>query len=191
MKFPFLQLFATAALAAYNRTAAREYALRWWNAANHDCTMPFQACSPYSYWGDEACGETSHGGDSANFASQCLLAGGHSWLSTGGACRGHPCGSEEVHPANLALCLNKNFAWNSTCGKHLPPPAHVIVGDVVVFHRASCESFEAHAALVTSVHSNSAFVTCHSPNSLDVDYNVFAKDYPFVEYLHFLDPIIS
>lgn len=68
------------------------------------------SCSPWSYWGEESCGYPSHGGDCANFVSQCLLAGGHPPLVKA-PCRGYPCGKEEVGAAKLGACLPANYGW--------------------------------------------------------------------------------
>ena len=56
-------LMAGSAAAAYNPAGALKYAALWWNSTNHDCSTAYDACSPWSYWGEEACGYQSHGGD--------------------------------------------------------------------------------------------------------------------------------
>ena len=42
---------------------------------NHKCSGKYTDCNPYSYFGGEHCSYGSHGGDCANFVSQCLISG--------------------------------------------------------------------------------------------------------------------
>ncbi|KAH3758014.1 hypothetical protein Pelo_10144 [Pelomyxa schiedti] len=123
--------------AQYNNSAAVEYAQAWWNGANHDCGSSYDACTPWSYWGSEHCGLSSHGGDGANFVSQCLLAAGHPDLVIS-PCRGYPCGREEIGGITLSTCLYQNYGWKSTCGAHAALPSSIVPGDVLVFHGSSC-----------------------------------------------------
>ena len=99
----------------YDRNAVVSYAKTYWNTVNHKCGSGYHKCTPYSYFGGEHCGYGSHGGDCANFVSQCVLAGGHPRLK-GGACRGYPCGVEEVGASKLSNCLRDHFHWESNCG---------------------------------------------------------------------------
>ena len=110
-----LALFA-AALAggahAYDRGAAVANAKKWYNSAEHDCAGGYTSCTPWSYWGSEACGYPSHGGDCANFLSQNLLAGGHPAL-TKSPCRGGeprlrccvPCPQDDRVRIRVCLCI--------------------------------------------------------------------------------------
>eukprot|EP00727_Mastigamoeba_balamuthi_P005031 m51a1_g14526 hypothetical protein (601) ;mRNA; r:920077-922599 len=167
----------------YNRDLAVAYARKYWNSPNHDCGQSYSSCSPYSYWGGEHCGYTSQGGDCANFVSQCLLAGGHTPLNDGGPCRGYPCGSEEIGAANLGECLATYKGWTRTCGYHAPPPADIMVGDVLVYHEGSCSDSEAHATIVTAVEGG-VRITCHSSEKLDEPYTYLEESKPYYEWLH-------
>ena len=103
----------------YDREAAVTYAHKYAKTPNHKCGK-YLDCSPCSYFGREACGYESHGGDCANFVSQCLvLGGGHEKLNGGSPCRGYPCGFEEPGAKKLGACLQKK-GWTSTCGYHQP-----------------------------------------------------------------------
>lgn len=177
-----LLLFVCAA-AAYDHSKAVEYASKWWNGANHECSKAYTSCTPYSYWGNEHCGYSSHGGDCANFVSQCLLAGGHPALKGSTHCRGYPCGKEEVGARNLGLCLSGTFGWKRTCGKHHAPPSGLKPGDVLIYHAGSCDGGTAHATLVTKVSGSSVSVTCHSNSHHNVDHNYLKDSHPYYEFL--------
>jgi len=170
---------------SYNRTGALEYASNWWDSANHNCATAYSACSPWSYWGEESCGYSSHGGDCANFVSQCLLAGDHQPLVES-PCRGYPCGKEEVGAANLGACLAKNYGWVSTCGAHAAPPANLVPGDVLIYHGSSCTDTEAHATIVTDIPApGDVRISCHSPDTSNASYTIFASDFGYYDWLHF------
>lgn len=173
---------------AYRPAAALLYVSRWWDSANHNCSTPFDACSPFSYWGGEACGFPSKGGDCANFVSQALLAGGHPPLVKA-PCRGYPCGVEEVGATKLGACLALNYGWSSTC---LPeaagPPASVVVGDVIVWHNdASCADEDAHATFVTSVDLARGWVgiSAHSTDVFNVSHAPYFTEFAYADWLHF------
>eukprot|EP00727_Mastigamoeba_balamuthi_P010533 m51a1_g6101 hypothetical protein (790) ;mRNA; r:72381-75504 len=168
---------------SYNRGAAVAYAHKYWNSPNHDCGQSYASCSPYSYWGGEHCGYASQGGDCANFVSQCLLAGGHAPLNDGGPCRGYPCGSEEIGARNLGECLATHKGWTRTCGLRAPPPADIMVGDVLVYHAGSCTDDEAHATIVTAVEGG-VRITCHSSEKHDEPYTYLEDSKPYYEWLH-------
>lgn len=119
----------------------------------------------------QACGYDSHGGDCANFVSQCLVSAGHPYLVGFENCRGYPCGREEPGARNLDDCLAEHFGWHRECGEQLEPPSWVSVGDVAIFHASSCDDEEAHATIVTSTHGGNVLVSCHSPATLDGDYS--------------------
>lgn len=150
--------------------------------ANHDCSTPHDACSPWSYWGEEACNQASQGGDCANFVSQCLLAGGHAPLVKD-PCRGYPCGREEVGAERLGACLAANYGWKSTCGAHVAPPASIRPGDVLLFHGASCTDTEAHATIVTYVNLPFVGVSAHSSDRYNLSYAAYASEFGFYDWL--------
>lgn len=139
MKAVVLIALLAFSLCAYDGSKAKAYADQWWSSANHKCGN-YLNCSPYAYFGNEVCGYESHGGDCANFVSQCLLAGGHSALK-GGDCRGYPCGKEEPGATRLGRCLKSNFGWTRTCGHKQTPPSNLKVGDVIVYHSGSCKLY--------------------------------------------------
>lgn len=125
---------------SYDRGAAVQYASTFWNSANHDCNTDYLSCTPYSYFGKEHCDYgQGHGGDCANFVSQCLIAGGHPALK-GGECRGYPCGVEEPGALKLSNCLRDTFGWESSCGELMALPDNIQPGDVLVYHGGSCSS---------------------------------------------------
>ena len=169
--------------ACYDRSKAKAYADQHWDSPNHKCGSNYLNCSPYAYFGSEACGYSSHGGDCANFVSQCLIAGGHSKL-TSGECRGYPCGKEEPGATRLAHCLAKNYGWKRTCGKNQKPPSNIAVGDVVVYHASGCDDYTAHATIVTSVSGSDVKVTCHSSKKHNAAYTYITGSKPYIEWLH-------
>ena len=172
-------------ISCYNREKAVSYANLWWNSANHDCSKDYLSCSPYSYFGSESCGYPSQGGDCANFVSQCLIAGDHPPLNTGGVpCRGYPCGVEEPGAQNLQACLRDNFGWESTCGVLQAPPDNIQPGDVLVYHSGSCDDFEAHATIVVQGAPN-VQIACHSSNHYGIDYNYMSGSKPYYNWLHY------
>ena len=167
---------------AYNRNGAINYAHEHVYSPNHRCGY-YDDCTPCSYWGGEACGYTSHGGDCANFVSQCLvLGGGHPKLNTGDPCRGYPCGFEEIGAEKLGRCL-KSKGWTSTCGYQLAPPANIQAGDVLIYHGDYCGSIDAHATIVT-VGGSDPKITCHSSNQKDVSYTYLQNSKPYYQWLH-------
>lgn len=167
---------------SYDRHKAIEYAYKYVDNPNHKCG-DYQACKPYSYWGSEACGYQSHGGDCANFVSQCLIAGGHPKLSGNKEyCRGWPCGVEPG-AAKLAMCLHKKFGWKSTCGKLQKPPSNIQVGDVLIYHSGSC-SGGAHATIISKIEGGRPKITCHSNKHKDMDYDYMKNSKNYYEWLH-------
>ena len=166
---------------AYDRNVAVNYAYQYWSTPNHQCSS-HDSCTPCSYWGDEYCNYGSHGGDCANFVSQCLVkGGGHPKLNTGGPCRGYPCGFEEVGARNLGDCLQQK-GWTSNCGKYLAPPSNIQAGDVLIYHAGSCSDVSAHAVLVTKGGS-SPKITCHSSKQKDAPYTYMTSK-PYYQWLH-------
>ena len=166
---------------AYDRNGAVRYASNYARTPNHTCGN-YQKCTPCSYWGGEACGYASQGGDCANFVSQCLvLGGGHEKLKGGHPCRGYPCGFEEIGAKNLGDCLQRH-GWTSTCGKNKAPPSNIQKGDVLIYHKGSCSDYSAHAVLVTVGGSNPK-ITCHSSNQKDVSYTYMTSK-PYYQWLH-------
>ena len=172
----------------YSRAGAVAYAKKHAiNNINHECGN-YLSCTPCSYFGDEHCGYSSeNGGDCANFVSQCLvLGGGHEDLSGGEEiCRGYPCGFEEVGAKRLGDCLVSK-GWTRTCGYLEEPPSNIKAGDVLIYHSDNCESFSAHAVIITQGGSN-AKIACHSNEQLDVSYTYMGNSKPFYEWLHFND----
>lgn len=186
----FLCLFSFAL--SYKPENARYYAYKYWETPNHKC-YNYLHCNPYAYFGNEACGYENHGGDSANFVSQCLIYGAHPYLSGTEYCTGNPCGREVSTVKNLQWCLIKPpFKWRVFCGNiDYPPPKQLNIGDVLIFRNDSsnCRVGDGHAALVTEVTKNDQGdvtgikVTCHSPNMKDVDYKYFLQTLPWVTYI--------
>lgn len=180
------QLFAIIALAlAYNPQGAVGYASSWWNGANHDCSKDYLSCTPWSYFGSEHCGYPSHGGDCANFVSQCLVqGGGHTPLNQGGACRGYPCGKEEPGATNLGNCLSGIHGWRSSCGYMMAPPSDISAGDVIIYHSSSCGDYDSHATIVISGSGGGLSIACHSPATWNARWDHFTGSKPYVQYLH-------
>ena len=172
-----------AAASAYNRSAAVAHAAQFFDRPQHDCATAYTACTPWSYWGEEACGFPSHGGDCANFLSQNLLAGGHAPLVLA-PCRGFPCGREEVGAEKLGACLASAYGWTSTCGPHQPPPAGLRPGDALVFHAASCGDTEAHATLVVEPGPGGRVgVAAHSTDVFNKSVDDYASEFGFYDWL--------
>lgn len=179
-----LALLGSAA-AAYNRSAAVAHAAQYYNKPQHDCSTPYTSCSPWSYWGEEACGFASHGGDCANFLSQNLLAGGHPDLTVA-PCRGYPCGREEVGAEKLGACLALNYKWASTCtSAQTAPPAAIVPGDALIFHAKSCDDTEAHATLVVDVRPGRVGVAAHSTDVFNKSVDDYASEFGFYDWLHY------
>ena len=167
----------------YDRNGAVSYAHQYAETPNHQCGN-YVACTPCSYWGNEACGYEMHGGDAPNFVSQCLvLGGGHPALNGGAPCRGYPCGFEEVGSLNLANCLIQK-GWKSTCGYQEPPPSYIEAGDVFNCYPDSCESGAPFSALIT-VGGNNPKLTTHSRVRVDVLYNLLDNSKPYYQWLHY------
>jgi len=171
------------ALSKYTPSGALTYADKWWNGANHDCKNSYLTCSTWAYFGGDHCGYPSHGGDCANFVSQCLNAGGHSPLVGFPQCRGYPCGKEEPGAKNLDDCLANHFGWTRQCGLRAKPPAGIQPGDVAIYHKASCSDFVAHATIVTVVNNSNTYVSCHSPSTHNGAYTRFFSSHPCVSWL--------
>lgn len=183
MKVTWILLIASIfSVISYDRNAAVNYAKAHWNKPNHKCGN-YIKCTPYSYWGGEACGYSSQGGDCANFVSQILLAGGHAKLK-GGECRGYPCGVEEIGALKLGKCLANQFKWKRTCGYLQKPPSNIQPGDVLVYHSGSCDGGQAHAVAVVSVGGGSATIACHSNANYNVAYTYMGTSMPYYEWLH-------
>jgi len=175
---------ACATAAAYDRAAAVENARNHYNAPQHDCSTAYDACSPWSYWGDEDCGYQAHGGDCANFLSQNLLAGGHPDL-TEAPCRGYPCGREEVGAAQLGACLAANYGWTSRCvSSSDPPPAGLQPGDALIFHGSSCtDANEVHATLIVDVRPGRVGVAAHSNAVFNASIDGYASEFGWYDFL--------
>ena len=168
----------------YSRSGALKYAKDNVHKANHQCNTNYEACTPYAYYGSEHCNYKSHGGNCANFVSQCLVKGGGHPILKGGTCRGYPCGFEEVGAAKLGKCL-KEKGWKSTCDYLLKPPSYIKAGDVIVYHSGSC-SGDGHAALITVGGANPK-ITCQSAEKVDQHYNYMSNSKPYYQWLHYQD----
>eukprot|EP00823_Brevimastigomonas_motovehiculus_P008127 TRINITY_DN73_c0_g1_i1.p1 TRINITY_DN73_c0_g1~~TRINITY_DN73_c0_g1_i1.p1 ORF type:complete len:220 (-),score=43.20 TRINITY_DN73_c0_g1_i1:290-883(-) len=182
MKFALsvLVVFALACICqAYDRKAAVDYAAQWYSNCNHDCSSDYDDCTPYQYWDDEECGYESQGGDCADFVSQCLVESGHPFLAGSDSCRGF-CGKVEVGAKRLGDCLG-DFGWHRQCGYMMPPPSDVEIGDVLIMHSSSCDSYDAHATIVTTADDN-VLIACHSPESYDIPYDSFPSK-PYFEWI--------
>ena len=98
MKFILIYYLLILALTDYSRDDAVNYALENVDKLNHICGV-YSECTSFAYFGDEFCNYTSHGGDCANFVSQCLVyGGGHEKLGTN-------CGFAEINAFNLGKSL--------------------------------------------------------------------------------------
>ena len=177
-----LLICITFGLSAYSRDGAVAYAKKWANGANHKCGT-YTSCSPASYWGSEHCGYESHGGDCANFVSQCLVLGGNYPKLNTGSCRGYPCGWEEVGAKRLADCL-KEKGWTSTCSYQQKPPSNIKAGDVLIYHSGSCYSWDAHATIVTEAGATPK-ISCHSNSKLNVAYTYMGTSMGYYQWLHY------
>lgn len=168
----------------YDRNRAVSYADAHVHKINHSCGK-YSSCTPYSYWGNEHCGYPGQGGDCANFVSQCLIEAGHPYLKGSENCRGYPCGKEEPGAMRLALCL-KSKGWQRTCGYLAKPPSNIKKGDVIVYHKGSCDNWSAHAAIVVEGGA-SAKISCHSNEKSHVAYTYMGTSMPYYEWLHYPD----
>lgn len=179
-----LVLLFSLAHGVYTPSKAMVYASKYWRVPNHSCSSPsYLSCSSWAYFGDEACGYPSHGGDCANFVSQCLVTAGHPALRGYPNCRGYPCGKEEPGALNLDMCLHQHFNWTRTCGHMMAPPQNIRPGDVAIYHGSSCTDFVAHATIVTSVNTSGVFISCHSPATYNGHYKMFFDTHPYISWL--------
>jgi hypothetical protein len=149
----------------------------WWRLVRRG-EMEGKTCTPLPF----PKGISTSPPHSANFVSQCLLAGGHAKLVKS-PCRGYPCGKEEVGALKLANCLVANYGWVSTCGHLHAPPSNIAPGDVLIYHKGSCSDGTAHATLVTST-SGGVKITCHSTSHHNIDYKYQASAMPYYQWLH-------
>ena len=171
------------ATSSYSRNGAVEYAKNNVHKANHNCDTRYDSCTPYAYFGREHCGYDSHGGNCANFVSQCLVKGGHHPALKGSSnCRGWPCGFEEVGAWELGHCLPEK-GWKSECGYLKKPPSYIQIGDVLIYHKDSCDG-DGHATLIT-VAGNNPKITCQSSELVDQHYNYQSNSKPYYQWLHY------
>ena len=171
---------------AYDRDAVLLYAKTFWNNPNHSCESTYIECTPWSYWGQEACGYPSHGGDCANFVSQCVLAGGESDLNNepNGICRGYPCEREEIGADKLSQCLVTYHGWQEAgSGDTLVPPPSIVPGDVLIYCNST--QYGTHAVVVVSAGNGKAAIACHSTAHYDISYD-YMKDpeHRYYRWLH-------
>jgi len=172
----------------YLRDEAVEYAKKNYNKINHECgnnSDDHLKYSPFAYFGNEFCNYDSHGGDCANFVSQCLVYGGkHENLNGTNNCRGYPCGFEEPGARKLGKCLQEK-GWNSTCDKFKEPPSYIKPGDVLIYHESSCDSSQAHAVIITSIEPY-VKITGRSELMKDEIYN-YNIEKPYYQWLYYID----
>lgn len=153
----------------------------------------YLSCSKFAYFGDGAdisdqnCSYPeyeSHGGDCANFISQALVVGGgHHPIKGHPRCRGYPCGVEEPSGANLDFCLSTYFGWHRECGYQLKAPSWLSVGDVIIFHKESCDGMTVHSTIVTQVEGDFIGITCHSQPAKNAEYSYYLIEHPYASYL--------
>ena len=184
MKILIISLLLIYTIEGYSREGAVRYARENVHNPNHDCKTGHEECTPYAYYGSEHCDYKSHGGNCANFVSQCLVKGGGHPILKGGGCRGYPCGFEEVGANELGECL-KERGWKSKCGHLLEPPSYIKAGDVLIYHKNDCTG-PAHAVLITE---GGAYpkITCHSKEHLDQTYRYMSNEKPYYQWLHYPD----
>ena len=119
----------------YNAIAAVRYAKNWWNRRNpnnFDC-LDYDDCN-----------------DSANFVSQCLIAGG---FSTSGCEMALGRGGTYLNVVTLEKCL-KQKGWNSS---NKVPSGGFPVGGVITFNNGQ------HASICVKG-GNVPLIANHSPN---------------------------
>jgi len=80
-------------------------------------------------------------------------------------------------------CL-KEKGWKSTCGLNQKPPSGLKVGDVLIYHAGSCDSYTAHATIVTTAGATPK-ISCHSSNKLDVAYTYMGSSKPYLQWLQY------
>ena len=59
----------------------------------------------------------------------------------------------------------------------MSPPSNIQIGDVLIYHAGSCDSYDTHAVLITKAGSNPK-ITCHSSIQVDTDYNYLSNSKP-------------
>ena len=174
-------LLINAITSAYDRNKAVNYAYKYYNKINHDCSSSRSSCTPYGYYGNSFCKYSHGGGDCANFVSQCLIEGGHAKLK-GSPCKSFSCGVQ-LGSRNLSNCLVQKFKWKRECGKKMPPPSYIKKGDVIVYHKTACDDQQTHSMIVTK-DGNEVRVTGHSPEEKDKIYSHITNK-PYYEWLHY------
>jgi len=188
MKIFLIYILLTFSYSIYLRNDAVEYAKLYYNNIQHKCgknAEDYKKCTPFAYFGKDFCNYESHDGDCANFVSQCLVHGGkHEYLNGTNNCRGYPCGFEEISAKRLGICL-QGKGWNSTCGKFMEPPIYIKPGDVLIYHGENCDSYNAHAVIITSI-DPSVKITGRSEVMKDEPYT-YNIEKPYYQWLHFID----
>ena len=175
-----------AAAKGYDREAAVAYANKFWNSKlriNHDCTQAYHLCTPYAFYGSGCSYPIAHGGDTANFVSQALLAGSHPALSKG-ECRG-VCGAEP-NMRRLVSCLTTHYGWSRVCGYNAAIPDGLRAGDIIAYHDSrGCSSEPVHMALVVRVENGFAYVTSHDEDVQGQNHQFFYPKGKYVSYFHY------
>ena len=146
---------------AYDRNGAVKYANDYARTPNHKCGN-YQKCTPCSYWGGEACGYASQGGDCANFVSQCMHAGGQGFDG---------CGSRDnkgMLPgvAGLKSCLSSK-GWKSYRSK----PNNFRAGYPIFLKSGS------HAMLATGVSGGNIIFCAHTNDRCDASISAGSVDF--------------
>ena len=177
-------------ISKYSRDDAVKYAKNNYDKIDHECgdnnSDDYLNCTKFAYFGNEFCNYVSHGGDCANFVSQCLVfGGGHDYLNDTENCRGYPCGFEEPGAKKLGICLQQK-GWNSTCGKLMEPPIYIKPGDVLIYHEEGCDYNKAHAVIITEV-TPIVKITGRSALMKDELYT-YNTEKPYYQWLHYIDP---
>ena len=175
-----------AAAKGYDREAAVAYASKFWNSKlriNHDCSQAYHLCTPYAFYGSGCSYPIAHGGDTANFVSQALLAGSHPALSKG-ECRG-VCGAEPNMRRRVS-CLTTHYGWSRVCGYNAAIPDGLRAGDIIAYHdNRGCSSEPVHMALVVRVENGFAYVTSHDEDVQGQNHQFFYPKGKYVSYLHY------
>lgn len=180
----FIPGFFFMSSAEYNIDDVVSYAQKYWETPNHECG-DYIDCTPWSYWGTSYCGYASHGGDCANFVSQCILEGGHKDLNQGdGICRGYPCGREEIGADKLQKCLKTYHGWTDLgIGYMLPPPPEIRPGDVLMYSNEYGTG--THATVVVRVTDGVAYIAAHSSSQYDRIYTYLTdSEHCYYRWLH-------
>ena len=166
----------TSPASAYDRNAAVSYSWTWCGSARNPAY----------------CDYTEHGGDCANFVSQCIMEGG---IYLGG----WGCGGTQPSAGYLSDDLRAQ-GWESTYGCWAEPPANFRAGDVVIFY-GGCVNYVpgsgsycdfGHAVFAqTDDWSSGAWIGCasHTTDTCNMSYWFWSYG-GCVEWLHYPDDCV-